>query len=59
MFANSQEPTAEELLKKKRPHFWGHRSKEARGRKSGTAIEGRCLLRKQLVSRVGYTEEED
>lgn len=41
---------------KKAAPFLGPPFKEARGRKSGTAIEGRCLLRKQLLSRVGYTE---
>ncbi|PYV69157.1 MAG: hypothetical protein DMG97_22640 [Acidobacteria bacterium] len=45
---------------KKRPHFWGHNSKEARGRKSGIVVEGAAFAEKAVwVEESGTPKEED
>ena len=45
---------------KKRPHFWGHNSKEARGRKSGIVVEGAAFAEKAAwVEDSAIPKEED
>ena len=45
---------------KKRPHFWGHNPKEARGRKSGIVVEGAAFAEKAAwVEDSAIPKEED
>jgi hypothetical protein len=50
--------SSNETLKKKRPHFWGHSLKEAKGRKSGKAMQGTNPAAGSALSEKSRTESE-